>query len=157
MPSRSKESILAVYQQAITILLIKAGLRPKLQCLDNEASAILQDFMTDQAIDFQLVPTHIHRRNAAERAIRTFKNHFIAGLCNTDASFPLHLWDRLLPQAMVTLNLFRGSRINPKTQPMHRSMELLISIELHLHHPAREFLCTTRNQTFAHPGQSSRR
>jgi hypothetical protein len=31
-------------------------------------------------IKYQLVPPHIHRRNAAERAIRTFKNHFIAGL-----------------------------------------------------------------------------
>eukprot|EP00978_Attheya_sp_CCMP212_P043442 scaffold284051_cov46-Attheya_sp.AAC.1 len=113
MPSRSKESILAAYQRALAIL-IKAGLRPKLQCLDNEASTILQDFMTEQSIDFQLVPPHIHRRNATERAIRTFKNHFIAGLCSTDASFPLHLWDRLLPQAMVTLNLLRGSRINPK-------------------------------------------
>jgi hypothetical protein len=113
MPSRSKKSILAAYKKAIAIL-IKAGLRPKLQRLDNEASVLLQDFMSDQQIDFQLVPPHIHRRNAAERAIRTWKNHFIAGLCSTDQNFPLHLWDRLLPQAMISLNLLRGSRINPK-------------------------------------------
>jgi hypothetical protein len=113
MPSRSKESILAAYKNAIAVL-IKAGLRPKLQRLDNEASTILQEFMTDQEIDFQLVPPHIHRRNAAERSIRTWKNHFIAGLCSTNEFFPLHLWDRLLPQAMITLNLMRGSRINPK-------------------------------------------
>jgi hypothetical protein len=56
----------------------------------------------------------MHRRNAAERAIRTFKNHFIAGLCSVDKHFPLHLWDKLLPQAELTLNLLRGSRINPK-------------------------------------------
>jgi hypothetical protein len=56
----------------------------------------------------------IHQRNAAERAVRTFKNHFIAGLCSVDPQFPLHLWDRLLPQAKLTLNLLRGSRINPK-------------------------------------------
>ncbi|EEC47130.1 predicted protein [Phaeodactylum tricornutum CCAP 1055/1] len=49
-----------------------------------------------------------------ERAIRTFKNHFIAGLCTTNPDFPLHLWDRLLPQALITLNLLRRSRINPK-------------------------------------------
>jgi hypothetical protein len=61
-----------------------------------------------------LPPPGIHRRNAAERAIRTFKNHFIAGLCGVDQYFPLHLWDRLLPQAILTLNLLRGSRINPK-------------------------------------------
>jgi hypothetical protein len=27
---------------------------------------------------------------------------------------PLHLWDKLLPQALITLNLLRGSRMNPK-------------------------------------------
>ena len=51
--------------------------------------------------------------NAAERAIRTFKNHFIAGLCSTDPSFPVYLWDELLPQALLTLNLLRTSRLNP--------------------------------------------
>jgi len=69
--------------------------------------------MTAQGIDFQLVPAGQHRRNAAERAIRTFKNHFIAGLCSIDKNFPLHLWDCLTHQAVLTLNLMRGSRINP--------------------------------------------
>ena len=55
----------------------------------------------------------MHRRNASERTIRTFKNHFISRLCSTDKKSPLHLWDRLLPQALLTLNLLRGSRINP--------------------------------------------
>jgi hypothetical protein len=69
--------------------------------------------MKQQNVDFQLVPAGQHRHNAAERAIRTFKNHFVAGLCSTDNNFPLHLWDRLLEQAVLTLNLLRGSRINP--------------------------------------------
>jgi hypothetical protein len=42
------------------------------------------------------------------------EDHLIAGLCSTDKSFPMHLWDRLLPQAVITLNMFRTSRINPK-------------------------------------------
>jgi hypothetical protein len=75
---------------------------------------VLKEYMHDQAIDFQLVPPGTHRRNAAEWAIRTFKNHFIAALCSLDKNFPLHLWDRLLPQAVLTLSLLRGSRINPK-------------------------------------------
>jgi hypothetical protein len=70
--------------------------------------------MTNSNVDFQLAPPGIHQRNAAERAIRTFKNHSIAGLCSVDQHFPLHFWDRLLPQAILTLNLLRGSRINPK-------------------------------------------
>ncbi|GAX14227.1 hypothetical protein FisN_1Hu418 [Fistulifera solaris] len=93
--------------------LVRGGLRPRLQRLDNEASHELKEFMTDEGIDYQLVPPAVHRRNAAERAIRTFANHFIAGLCSTDVNFPLHLWDQLIPQAEITLNLMRGSRINP--------------------------------------------
>ena len=69
--------------------------------------------MTAEGIDYQLVPPNLHRRNAAEQAIRTFKNHFIAGLCSTDKDFPIHLWDHLLPQAGLFLNVLRGSRINP--------------------------------------------
>ncbi|KAI2500612.1 hypothetical protein MHU86_13833 [Fragilaria crotonensis] len=98
----------------IKLGLCNAGLRPALQRLDNECSAPLKSFLHDEGIDFQLAPPGVHRRNAAERAIRTFKNHFIGGLCSVDKHFPLHLWDRLLPQALVTLNLLRSSRINPK-------------------------------------------
>jgi hypothetical protein len=75
---------------------------------------VLKEYMHNQAIDFQLVPPGTHRRNAAERAIDTFKNHFIAALCSLDKNFPLHLWDCLLPQAVLTLNLLRGLCINPK-------------------------------------------
>jgi len=70
--------------------------------------------MAAKAIDFQLVPPHVHCCNAAEQAIRTFKNHFIAGLCSVDKDFPLHLWDQLLPQATLMLNLLCGSHLNPK-------------------------------------------
>ena len=70
--------------------------------------------MEDDGVDFQLVPPRVHRRNAAERAIRTFKNHFIAMLCGTDPTFNMALWDKLLPQALITLNLLRPSRINPQ-------------------------------------------
>jgi hypothetical protein len=70
--------------------------------------------MSSVDVDFQLVPPNIHRRNAAEIVIRTFRNHFIAGLCSTNENFPLYLWDGLLPQALLTLNLLRGSRINPR-------------------------------------------
>jgi hypothetical protein len=65
-------------------------------------------------VEYQLVPPHCHRRNAAERAICTFKEHFVAGLASVDPEFPLHLWDRLLPQAEMTLNLLPTSRQHPQ-------------------------------------------
>jgi hypothetical protein len=90
------------------------GFKPKLQTLDNEASTALKIFFSANDVDYQLVPPHCHRRNAAERAIRTFKEHFVAGLSSVDPTFPLHLWDRLLPQAEITLNLLRTSRLHPQ-------------------------------------------
>jgi hypothetical protein len=94
--------------------LVARGLRPKLMKLDNEASKLLKAYLHQQDITFQLVPPYSHRRNSAERAKRSFKDHLIAGLCSTDKSFIMHLWDRLLPQAAMTLNMLRTSRINPK-------------------------------------------
>jgi hypothetical protein len=94
--------------------LIIRGLKPHLQRLDNEASLALIKYLTKHGIDYQLAPPHIHRRKNAERAIQTFKNHFIAGLCSVDPNFPLTLWDTLLPQATITLNLLIKSRINPR-------------------------------------------
>ena len=60
-------------------------------------------------VDFQLVPPHVHRRNAAKRVI-PFKGHFIAGLATLQSEFPMKEWDRLLVYAQLTLNHLRASR-----------------------------------------------
>jgi hypothetical protein len=65
-------------------------------------------------MSYQLVPPHCHRVNAAEQAIRTFKEHFKAGLATVDPAFPIHLWDRLFPQSEITLYLLRYSRLHPQ-------------------------------------------
>jgi hypothetical protein len=71
-------------------------------------------------VEYQLVPPQCHRRNAAERAIRTFKDHFVAELSSVDPTFTLNLWDILLPQAEITLNLFLTSRLHPPlSTPAH--------------------------------------
>ena len=62
---------------------------------------------------YQLADAHDHRRNVAEKAIQTFKDHFASVLCGTDDSFPMHLWDRLLEQAEHQLNMLRPSRVVP--------------------------------------------
>jgi len=81
--------------------------------MDNECSFELQRALKKYKLKYQLVPPHVHRRNAAERAVRTFKNHFLSVLATCDKSFPIHEWDRLLPQTLLTLNLLRSSRSNP--------------------------------------------
>ena len=95
-------------------LLKSNGYEPVLHILDNECSNSLKDAFKKHSIAFQRVPPHTHRRNAAERAIQTWKNHFISGLASCDPNFPLAEWDRLLPQCDITLNHLRSSRRQPK-------------------------------------------
>ena len=92
----------------------KAGVAPKHYIFDNEFSNDLKKALGKYELTYEKVQPHIHRRNAAERAIRTFKNHFLAGLASVDPKFPIQEWDRLLQQAEITLNLLRNSRTNPK-------------------------------------------
>jgi hypothetical protein len=111
--NRTAPELLKAFQFMEQELVVR-GLKPKLMKLDNKASKLLKEYLYQQVITFQLVPPYSHIRNSAERAIRSFKNHLIAGLCSTDKSFPMHLWDRILPQAVITLNMLRTSRINQK-------------------------------------------
>ena len=46
---------------------------PKLYILDHESSLDLEASMTKKQIKYQLFPSHIHRRNSAERAIINWK------------------------------------------------------------------------------------
>ena len=95
---------------------IKArGHKVDLQILDNECSAEYKRVMEEEwNIKFQLVPPEVHRRNIAERAIRTFKDHFLATLAGVAADFPPYLWDILLEQAEITVNLLRQATLNPR-------------------------------------------
>jgi hypothetical protein len=64
-------------------------------------------------MDIHLVPHHNHRINAAECAITTFKEHFIARLATVDRNCPKQLWDKFLHQVELTLNLLRFSCHDP--------------------------------------------
>jgi hypothetical protein len=98
MKSRSASEWVKAYDQIHQELTTK-GFKPKLQTLDNKASAALKNFFTTNDVEYQLAPPHCQRCNSTERAIRTFKEHFVSGLSSVDPTFPLHLWDILLPQA----------------------------------------------------------
>ena len=89
------------------------GLKPKMQICDNECPSAFKRFLLSQNVDLQLVPPYDHRTNPAEKAIDTWKSHFIAGLASLPPDFPMHLWCRLIPHATTTLNLLRPSHLNP--------------------------------------------
>ncbi len=104
-----KNAYMTIYQK-----LASRGCAPKTFILDNEISHELTSAFTKKQIAYQLVPPEVHRRNAAERAIQTWKRHFISGLCSVDPEFPMSEWDRLVRQGELTLNLLRNSRVNPR-------------------------------------------
>ena len=55
------------------------GHNVEVQILDNEVSAeFKKTIVKDWGASYQLVPPNVHRRNVAERAIRTFKAHFLS-------------------------------------------------------------------------------
>ena len=82
--------------------------------MDNEVPEYLKEYFEDSDIQFQLVPPYMYQRNAAEKAVRTFKNCFISALWTVEILFPFWLLDQLLPQVTMTLNMLRLSWINPE-------------------------------------------
>ena len=111
MPNRTDASMVATFKDIIEEPK-SCGHQPQLNVMDNECSKAVQQYITSEKIDIQLVEPHDHRVNAAERAIQTFKHHFIAGLATVYIDFPIQLWDEFLPHAQMTLNMLRTSRQN---------------------------------------------
>ncbi len=90
-----------------------AGLGLRKQVLDNKYSAVMKACIKENGMDYKLVPQGQHRHNQAERAIQTFKAHFIPILAGINKKFPLLLWCHLLEPTELTLNLLCQSRVAP--------------------------------------------
>ena len=58
----------------------KGGVEPVMQRLDNEASKALVHAIESKKLKYQLASPYSHRMNPAERAVQSFKNHFINNL-----------------------------------------------------------------------------
>ena len=89
------EQMISAFKKNITYL-TKRGFKPSFNIIDNVASKAIKEYLEEEDIQMQAVEPHNHRVNAAERAIQTFKNHFIAGLSIGDEAFPTILWCKLI-------------------------------------------------------------
>lgn len=112
LKNKSEGAMIKAYLALWKRLTAKGTVKPTTHILDNEASAAFKAEIKKNCT-IQLVPPDNHRRNLAERAIQTFKNHFKSVIAGVDNNFPMHLWDRLLPQTVLTLNLLRQSNVAP--------------------------------------------
>ena len=85
MKSRKDDDMVAAFKDILQYLEARNA-KPTLNVMDNECSKTVKTFITQNEMNIQLVEAHNHRVNAAERAIATFKDHFIAGLSTVDAN-----------------------------------------------------------------------
>ena len=91
------------------------GHNVEVQILDNEVSAeFKKTIVKDLGASYQLVPPNVHRRNVAERAIRTFKAQFMTILAGVDPDFPKFMWYNFLVQTELTINLLIQATLNPR-------------------------------------------
>jgi hypothetical protein len=112
MMNRTAGKMIQAYQCLIDQLK-SARITPKHHILDNECSEEFKATINKNNITYKLVPPHEHQSILAEKAIQTFKAHFISILCGTNTDFPLNLWDQLLPQAEHMLNMLQQSMVTP--------------------------------------------
>jgi hypothetical protein len=117
--SQTDEDIINAFENVFGQLKDK-GYKTTLNVTDNQAANSIKKYLKRKKCRWQFVEPSNHRVNAAERAIQTFKNHFISGLCLTDTNWPIQLWDQLTTQALITLNLLRTSRIDPTKSAYHQ-------------------------------------
>jgi hypothetical protein len=113
MKSCKDEEMIRTYN-ALLLRLKQAGIVHKKHVLDNKVSENTKNHIRDTCkFDMELVPPGCHQRNAAE-AICNIKAHFLSVLAGIANNFPPSLWDRLLPQTKITINLIRQSNATPK-------------------------------------------
>ena len=110
--SRKSSELVRAYQHCYDELK-NNGLTARLMRTDNEVSVKLIEAIEADNLTLQIAAPHDHRLNPAERAIQSFKAHFIATRSGTDPTFPTNRWDLLVPMVVLTLNLLRPSKINP--------------------------------------------
>ena len=66
----------------------RKGFIARLVKLDNEISKKMVQLFKDQNLNYQLVAPGDYRLLSAERAMQTFKSHFIAVCSGMDSNFP---------------------------------------------------------------------
>ncbi len=105
MKSCKDAEMIRVYN-ALLLQLKRAGIVPKKYVLDNGQSEYMKNRIPDMwKFDMELVPPGCHWRNAAEVAICNFKAHFFRVIACVAGNFPPNLWDPLLPQTKIMINL----------------------------------------------------
>jgi hypothetical protein len=125
--SRHRTELINAYTDVSNFLRTR-GYRPQLHKLDNETSKDVEEFIADNNATHQYTPPDMHHTNPAERAIRTWKNHFVAIRAGTPSTYRLSNWCKDLEQTDITLNMMRPCTQNLKLSA-HEAMEGMFSFD----------------------------
>ena len=104
--------MLAALQRAVNFFADR-GAAPLLVRMDNECATVTKEWLKTTAIALELTPVAQHRTKKSERAISTWKDHFLAVLATTDPNSPVSLWEDYVEQSEMTLNCMRTSPAHP--------------------------------------------
>ena len=112
MKNRTEGEMILARRRALARMKLQ-GIVPKHQVLDNEISAPYKAEIQATQMTYQLVPPDDHRQKNSEKAIQTWKYHFIGVFTGTADTFSMHLWWQAIPQAECQLLLIRKYNVNP--------------------------------------------
>ena len=113
MKNKTEGKMILAQSRALELMKEK-GIVPTHQVLDNEISAVYRLEIKQTSMNFQIVPQDDHRHNLAEKAIQTWKEHFIGVMSRTAAALPAHLWYQAIHQVEMQLLPLQQSNVNPK-------------------------------------------
>jgi hypothetical protein len=119
--SQAKEELLRAYTEVYNWLATR-GFLPCLHKLDNKTSHNAKAFIQAKQVKIQYTPPNMHCTNLAERAVRTWRNHFLSGMTGIPPSFPIANWCCLTAQCNTTLSMMHPCWQNPRLSA-HKAME----------------------------------
>jgi hypothetical protein len=147
-PDRSAGSAVQAYKNSLD-LFNKRQEKRRIARLDNETSGKLETYLTvEHHLELEFVPPGTHRALKADRAIETWKEHFISTLAGTDPEFPMQLWDELVEQAEWTLDIHRTPTLLSQRGNIHTVHT--ISKNIHLHQLESKLLYTKNHMSEVH-------
>ena len=110
------DHIIQAWEQIFNVLK-HHGEAPELHILDYECLSHMIHSFKSSGVIYQLALPHFHRKNAAERAIRTLKNRLIAGPCTCN------------PKQLFLMGLPTGTRHNhPQTFTFRKNKSITVSL-----------------------------
>ena len=84
----TEDEFLQTYKETYAKLVNKVY-RHKFYKINNKCSKEIEAFIDTKNTTLQFSPPAIHWQNAAERAVRTWKNHFIVGIASIPKESPI--------------------------------------------------------------------